>query len=139
MSMGVDLSTPLTPEEAQYLHNRGRDAELQGTADRHGQDVNELLSDQSGDGTAPVVTPLNTNLQQMATPEALLARLRDMGVNVQVVDEPGDDADDAEPDVSPYEEWPVKDLDAELKRRNLPVTGDKQAKLDRLYADDEKA
>jgi len=137
MSMAVDLSTPLTPDEAAYLAQRGREAELAGAAERHGQDVNELLSNPGGDGTAPVVTPLNTNLQQVATPEALLARLRDMGVNVQVVDEQVAEVEDG--DVSPYEEWPVKDLDAELKRRNMAVTGDKQSKVDRLYADDEKA
>ena len=137
MSMGVDLSTPLSKEEAAYLAQRGRDAELVGAAERHGQDVNELLSDQNGDGTGPVVTPLNTNLQQIAAPEVLLARLREMGVNVQVVDEPVED--DGDDEVSPYEEWSAKDLEAELKRRDLPVTGDKQSKVDRLYADDQKA
>lgn len=136
MSMGVDLSTPLSKDEAAYLAQRGRDAELVGAAERHGQDVNELLSDRDGDGTAPVVTPLNSNLQAVATPERLLAQLRDMGVNVQVVE---GSPEDEQADVSPYEEWQSKDLDAELKRRNLPATGDKQAKADRLYADDEKA
>lgn len=140
MSMAVDLSTPLTAEEAAYLQERGRHQELQAAAERHEQDVNELLAgSQTGDGTGPRTMPLNTDLRQIEEPEVLLARLREMGVNVEVKDTPVEDATGDDEDVSPYEEWPVKDLDAELKRRNLAVTGDKQAKADRLYADDEKA
>jgi hypothetical protein len=135
--MGVDLSTPLTAEEAQYLANRGRDAELYGAADRHGQDVNELLADRSGDGTGPRTMQLNTGLQQVESADVLLERLREMGVNVEVKEEPLDEESDGE--VAPYESWKVSELDAELKRRNLPVTGDKQAKANALYADDEKA
>jgi hypothetical protein len=147
MSMAVDLSTPLTKDEAKYLSTRGRDAELHGAAERHGQDVNQLLSGQAGDGTGPVVTPLGTGDQMVVTPDRLLAQLRDMGVNVQVVDEPVEDSDDSEeddseevnPELSPYDDWSVKQLDAELKRRNLATTGDKKAKADRLYADDDQA
>lgn len=138
MSMGVDTSTPLTKEEAAYLAERGRDQELQAAAERHGQDVNELLTAPDGDGTGPRTMPLNTDLRQIQEPDVLLARLREMGVNVEVKDAPVED-DDTDGDVAPYEEWSVKDLDAELKRRNLAVTGDKQSKADRLYADDEKA
>ncbi len=137
MSMAVDLSTPLTADEAKYLSNRGRDAELFGAAERHGQDVNELLTDRSGDGTAPRVMQLNTGLQQVESADVLLARLREMGVNVEVVDEEPDGTDE-DTEVAPYESWKVPEMDAELKRRNLPVTGDKQAKANALYADDEK-
>jgi hypothetical protein len=136
MSMAVDLSTPLTPDEAKYLAERGRDAELHGAAERHEQDVNELLSDTSGDGTGPRVMQLNTGLRQVESADELLARLREMGVNVKV-DESQVDEDDS--DVAPYENWKVSELDAELKRRNLPVTGDKTAKVNALYADDAAA
>lgn len=137
MSMGVDLSTPLSPEEAQYLANRGRDAELHGAAERHGQDVNELLTKQDGDGTGPRVMQLNTGLRQVESADELLARLKEMGVNVAVVDDEDDETDEG--DVAPYENWKVSELDAELKRRNLSVTGDKTAKVNALYADDAAA
>jgi len=133
MSMGVDLSTPLTAEEAKYLSTRGRDAELHGAAERHGQNVSELLADNSGDGTGPRVMQLNTGLQQVESAEVLLARLREMGVDVEVKNA-SVDVEEA----PPYESWKVAELDAELKRRNLPVIGDKTAKADALYADDEK-
>jgi hypothetical protein len=139
MSMGVDTSTPLTKEEAAYLAERGRHQELQAAADRHGQDVNELLAAPDGDGTGPRTMPLNTDLRQIQEPSVLLARLREMGVNVEVKDTPVEPDVDDDNDVAPYEEWTVADLDTELKRRKLPTTGDKQAKVDRLYADDEKA
>lgn len=137
MSMGVDLSKPLTPEEAKYLHERGRDAELAGAAERHDQSVNELLADVSDDGTGPRVMQLNTGLQQVESAEVLLERLRDMGLDVEVKPASQDEGDDAT-EVPPYESWKVADLDAELKRRNLPVTGDKPTKANALYADDEK-
>lgn len=140
MSMAVDLSTPLTKEEAAYLDSRGRTQELEAAAERHDQNVADLLNT-SGDGTAPTVLALNSDLQAIQSPEVLLARLREMGVNVKVDDSADsadvDDEDDS--DVAPYEQWSVPELDAELKRRNLPVTGNKQAKAESLYADDAKA
>lgn len=136
MSMAVDLSTPLSKEEAAYLQERGRHQELEAAAERHDQNVSELLNT-DGDGTGPTKLALNSDLQAIQSPEVLLARLREMGVNVAVVDESADEDDEV--DISPYQEWSVAELDAELKRRDLPVTGNKQAKVDALYADDDKA
>jgi hypothetical protein len=135
--MAVDLSTPLTKEEAAYLDSRGRTQELEAAAERHDQNVADLLNT-SGDGTAPTVLALNSDLQAIQSPEVLLARLREMGVNVKV-DDSADVDDEDDSDVAPYEQWSVPELDAELKRRNLPVTGNKQAKAESLYADDAKA
>lgn len=49
----------------------------------------------------------------------------------------GEDAEADEDEDPGYDEWKVTDLDAELTRRNLPTTGNKAEKAERLYTDDE--
>lgn len=46
------------------------------------------------------------------------------------------ESDDEEDDPG-YDDWKAAELDAELARRNLPTTGNKAEKAERLYADDE--
>lgn len=140
MSMGVDLSSALTAEERAYLNERGRYAEVERADALHG--VTDGAAPGSGDGTGPVVTPLGTAEQQAIEKERLLARLRDLGVNVaEVVDEPEGDT------LPPYETWKSGELNAEIDRRNQDrADGDKISKAgsvteraDRLYMDDEKS
>lgn len=128
MSMAVDLSTPLTKAEVEYLQNRGRYADLERAAMLSGSPVPEFAA---GDGTGPVMRPLGTAEDAAGERERLLARLAELdGVA-------GPEADSDDDDPEPYEAWQVKELDAELAARKLPVTGNKQAKADALYADDE--
>lgn len=138
MSMAVDFTTPLTAEERDYLNARGRQEEIDRADAAHG--APEEMPDYSGDGTGPRTRQLDSGLAAIARPEELLAQLREMGVNVQVVDEPVDGDE-----VSPYDEWSLTDLKAEIDRRNegrddstkLSKAGGVQALADRLYADDD--
>jgi hypothetical protein len=131
MSMAVDLSTPLTKAEREYLAMRGRYDDITRADQMHGV---EGVALPAGDGTGPITHGTATHdvaLQRIAELEAQLALLRG--------GTPG--ADDSEEevadDVAPYEEWTVAELDAELKRRNLAVTGNKESKVKVLYQDDE--
>jgi hypothetical protein len=42
-------------------------------------------------------------------------------------------------DEDEYEDWTGPQLEAELKRRNLPYTGTKDQRIERLRADDDEA
>lgn len=138
MSMAVDLSTPLTPEERAYLNERGRYAEIERADALHGGTPDDAPTF-GGDGTGPRVQQLNTGLATIEEPEVLLQRLRDMGVNVQVLDE------DDDSEVAPYTEWSITDLKTEIDRRNegrdeaskLSKSGSVQTLADRLYKDDD--
>lgn len=136
MSMNVDLSTPLTADERAYLNQRGRLADIERADNLHGGTPEDAPLFE-GDGTGPRTNQLNSGMAAVERPEVLLQQLREMGYNVQVVDE-DEDASTEEADVPPYEDWKVTELDAELKRRSLPVTGDKAAKANALYADDDR-
>lgn len=129
MSMEVDLSKPLTDAERAYLESRGRTAEIERADAIHGVDT---PPPGQGDGTGPVshgTSMVDVRDQRIADLERELALLRgDDGSNTE---------DEDTEEVAPYEEWTVKELDAELKRRNLPVTGDKTAKATALYDHDE--
>lgn len=139
MSMEVDLSTPLTEEERQYLHMRGRLSDIQRADDLHGVEGAPVPE---GDGTGPGVMALGTAEQSAQRREQLLAELRAMGVPVVVADESTEEVEEA----PPYETWNSKDLNAEIDRRNMDrADGDKISKsgsvserADRLYMDDEK-
>lgn len=127
MSMHVDLSTPLTEEERQYLAMRGRYAELERAAQLTGESVGDLGT---GDGTGPAVMPLGTAEQRAGERERLLARLKELDAA---------DGEQDEEELPPYEQWKVQELDKELKGRGLPTDGDKPTKVQRLYADDQAA
>jgi len=129
MSMHVDLSTPLTEEERNYLAMRGRYAELERAAQLTGESVGDLGN---GDGTGPTVVPLGTAEQRATERERLLARLAE----IDAAD--GQDGDDGD-ELPPYQDWNVKELDKELKARSLPTDGDKATKVQRLYEDDERS
>lgn len=129
MSMKVDLSTPLTPAERAYLAGRGQYQEIERADAMHGVTDAPALGDGDGTGTIPV--SLLSSDQAASEVERLKARLRDLGVDVP-------DGDGEEADTPPYESWKVAELDAELERRSLPVTGNKSEKVDALYANDEQ-
>ena len=136
MSMEVDLNTPLTADERAYLNERGRLADIERADNLHGgtpEDAPEF----NGDGTGPRTNQLNTGLAAVERPEVLIKQLQEMGYDVEVKPASTEDEDD-DTEVPPYESWKVPELDAELKRRNLPVTGDKAAKANALYADDDR-
>lgn len=132
MSMAVDLSTPLSADERAYLAERGRYAELERADSMHGTS-GELPE---GDGSAPLMRGTATydvRDQRIAELERELQLLR--GVN----GEADSDEADSDEDPEPYETWTVKELDAELERRSLPVKGDKAAKVTALYDHDDAA
>ena len=129
MSMSVDLSKPLLPEERNYLAMRGRYDDITRADQMHGV---EGLALPDGDGSGPVVhgTAAADRLQQeVAELKRQLALLTGAEGTEEISEE--------EADVAPYEEWTVAELDAELKRRSLSVTGNKDAKVKVLYQDDE--
>lgn len=127
--MNVDLSKPLTDVERAYLEERGQQAVIARTDELHGV---ETPASGAGDGTGPVSH--GTALYDVR--DDRIAQLeRELTLLKGGSDDESDD--DMEQDVAPYEEWNVKELDAELKRRKLPVTGDKTAKATALYDNDE--
>lgn len=135
MSMAVDLSTPLTQEEREYLAARGRYADLERADAMHGVTDAPALPD--GDGTGPTqygTASYDVRDQRIAALERELALLKG---ETDDSEEEADDSEDGE--VSPYEQWTVQELDAELKRRKLPVTGNKDAKVTALYDHDDAA
>lgn len=142
MSMAVDLNTPLTDEERDYLHMRGRLSDIERADALHGE-----ASDRQylGDGTGPVTTPLGTAEQQINRREQLLAELAAMGLDVEVKEAEPDDGTEDET-APPYETWSSKDINTEIDRRNVDrAEGDKISKAgsvseraDRLYMDDER-
>lgn len=130
MSMAVDLSTSLTKAEREYLAMRGRYDDISRADEMHGVS-GQLLPE--GDGTGPVqygTASYDVRDQKIAELEAQLALLRGDAGSADSEEEVADD-------VAPYEEWTVAELDAELKRRSLAVTGNKDAKVKVLYQDDE--
>lgn len=127
MSMAVDFSTPLTVEERAYLESRGKFDEIQRADSING--VTNPPEPGAGDGTGPQLQPLLTSEQRAVERQRLRERLA-------VLDAEDDDDDS---DLAPYEDWKVPELDAELKRRSLPVTGTKSDKVSSLYLDDEAA
>lgn len=126
MSREVDLSKPLSAEDAEYLAMRGRYADLE----RAGGVAPE------GDGTGPALTsPLSADMAA-AEEERLLARLAQLNPEKYGdLSDDGDD-DDGDGDPAPYHEWTVPELDAELKGRQLSTSGTKAEKVKRLEDDD---
>lgn len=134
MSMAVDLSKPIGPQERAYLAERGLYADLERADAMHGTDAPALPT---GDGTGLQPVSLLTSEQQASEKARLVARLRELGVDV-----PEEDSTPATEDgdtLPPYETWDVKELDAELKRRKLATSGNKEEKANRLYDNDEQA
>lgn len=129
MSMKVDLSTPLTREEREYLAGRGRYDDITRADSMHGVDAEPLPE---GDGSGPV--PHETTL--VARQEQEIAELKR---RLALLEGTSEESEEDTEDVAPYEEWTVAELDAELKRRQLPVKGDKQAKAQALYDHDDAA
>jgi len=130
MSMVVDLNTPLTDEERAYLSMRGRYADIQRVDALHGSEAQPLGD---GDGTGPKHQALTTSEARAERRQAILEELR----LLEAADGNPDDDTETDPNaVAPYEEWTHKELDAELKRRDLAKGGNVQEKAQRLYDDD---
>lgn len=129
MSMGIDLSKPLDDKSRAYLAMRGRYADISRLDGQQGVDSPELPE---GDGTGPDVIPLMTAEQRSTERERLMKRLAE-------IDGAEPDAEEGDDEVDPYEVWNTKELDAELKRRDLPGGGTKSEKASRLEEDDVKA
>src|SRR3954465_8598992 len=70
MSMEVDLTTPLTPEERNNTHTRGREPGVERADNLHGVEGADVPT---GDGTGPVTMQLGTAEQQAQRREQLLA------------------------------------------------------------------
>lgn len=132
MSMEIDFSTPLTEQERAFLMERGRYADVERSDNAYGTTGDPALY--TGDGTGLQEQQVVTGEVARRRKEALLAEL------AQIEAAEGAGSDEEEDDASappPYEAWTVKDLDAELKVRHLPVTGSKEAKAKALYDNDE--
>lgn len=130
MSMHVDLSKPLDAKTAAYLAERGRYADLQRVAELTGSDP---VPFGAGDGTGPQMRSLGTAEDAAGELDRLRARVAELEAQNAATED--SDVDTAE--LEPYETWPVPELDAELKARQLPVKGTKPEKVQALYADDE--
>lgn len=139
MSMEIDLSTPLSREEREYLANRGRYAELERADGMHGVESPELSG---GDGTGPATHETTLTFvqeQRIAELERQLALLRG--------GDPEPDGGDSEDAADPYEVWTAEELKAEIDRRNggradnakISKSGSKTDLANRLYADDDQA
>ena len=131
MSMAVDLSTPLTSDERQYLLNRGRYSDIELADNLHGTagEHPEMLE---GDGSGPDVRPTLRS-------EVLMDRERQLRMELEQIEEAKRQAGlsgDEDPDLAPYEEWATKELNAELKNRELPGGGSNAEKAARLREDD---
>lgn len=134
MSMKVDLSTPLTADERAYLNERGRTAEIDRADALHGV-VDDTVY--AGDGTGPRTQQLMTGLAAVERAEVLKREIEQLGYKVIIESLSEAEAEEGDGDeLPPYESWKVADLDAELKDRGLPVTGDKAAKVKALYDND---
>lgn len=127
MSREIDLSKPLSDEDAQYLADRGRYADLE----RAGRNASDLPD---GDGTGPQLESAVTGDRAASERDRLIARLRELDPDAASDFEGDPETDDEE--VAPYSEWTVPELDAELKRRELPGGGNKAEKVKRLEDDD---
>jgi hypothetical protein len=127
--MAIDYTTPLTAKERQYLLHRGRYADVERVDAAFGEESDVSLL--SGDGTGP-------GTRQLATGEALAQRKAELLRELELIEQAEGGPVEDDEDVPPYETWKVADLDAELKRRGLPVTGDKSAKANALYVNDEQ-
>lgn len=130
MSMEIDLSTPLTDDERQYLLMRGRLADIERADSLNGVETPDAPE---GDGTGPKPISLMTSEQRATEAERLRARLAEIEGDADESDED----EDVEPE--PYDAWTVQELDAELKRRQLPTSGTKAEKVKRLEEDDAAA
>lgn len=128
MSMEIDFTTPLTDEERAFLDSRGRYADIERADSINGVETPEYGA---GDGTGLQQQSVVTSEMRAGELERLKARIAEL----EGESEEDDGADDGA--LPPYEDWNVKDLDAELKERKLSTAGTKPEKADRLYADDE--
>lgn len=133
MSMAVDLSTPLTRAEREYLIMRGRTADIELADNLHGTTGDDYPDLLEGDGTGPDVRPT-------ARSEVLMDRERQLRAELAQIEEAkraaglADEGEDE--DLAPYEEWGTKELNAELKARDLPGGGSNADKAARLREDD---
>jgi hypothetical protein len=131
MSMEVDLSTPLTREEREYLHMRGRIGDIELADNLHGQSDDPELSE--GDGTGPRSWSVTTAEAAQERRERLLAELAELDKLELGAGTDGDDEG-----LPPYEQWNSRDLNDELKAREMPAGGSNQEKARRLREDDER-
>jgi hypothetical protein len=122
MSMEIKGDGPLTPAERQYLADRNRQAEIDRIDTQYPPKDTEVPQSQNDSWTP-------ANSLSLLSADELQAEL----------DRRKTAADEAEDGETPYEEWTVKELDAELRDRDLPTTGKPADKAARLRADDSKA
>lgn len=116
MSKQIDLTKPLSEEDAAYVADRPwilEDAKLRG-----------------------VEVSIETNFTT-DNDEAEDEDDEETGADDAVTDESEDDAEDDELE-DDYEEWNVEQLKAELKSRGLTVSGSKEQLIERLQASDDE-
>lgn len=131
MSMVIDLSTPLSTKEREYLASRGRYADIERADALTGVDSPPELPE--GDGSGLSLQPLGTAEARAQRAELLRREL----AALEAADSgEEDDADDDTDEVPPYDAWTVPDLDTELRRRKLSTAGTKPEKVARLEQDD---
>jgi SAP domain len=129
VSWDINLDEPLSDEHRQYLLDRDRrDLVAANDAEFGGEEV--VATAPGLQGTEPSLTTGQT------VPGASAAA--PVGENVLSGNvSPGPSSTAALPD--DYEEWTNDQLRAELSRRELPRSGNKEELIDRLVADDESA
>jgi hypothetical protein len=131
MSMGVDLSTPLTDAEYAYLVERSQQSVIERAHSLHGTSDADYAHVTLG---TPQPGPKEQVLLQgdarAARREQLLEELAALSDDVP------DEDDEDEEDDRPYSEWTVPELDAQLRARELPTSGSKTDKVKRLEEDD---
>jgi hypothetical protein len=120
--MEIKPDGPLSAEARQYLVDRNRHEEVRRIDDLHPPKAEDVPQSQNESWTP-------ANSLSLLSADELQAEL-DRRKAAEAEAEDGD---------TPYEEWTVKELDAELRDRELPTTGKPADKAARLRADDSKA
>jgi hypothetical protein len=132
VSQEVDLSTPLTRAEREYLLARGRYGDVERADSQFGgYTPDELLS---GDGTGTHPVSVLTSDQAADRKRRLLEELAAIEAAEGATTEAPADEDE---ELKPYEDMTVPELDAELKARSLSTAGKQAEKVARLHKDDE--
>lgn len=135
MSRKIDLTKELSEEDVAYLKARCRGHELEwnrqllaGNVDPETPPAPDLPS-QILVGGDTVPEPISTTVQEVSIE---IAR----SLNRIPAEEETEEAEEGDDNYDDEAAWSYKELQAELKERELPATGDRAELIERLREDD---